>query len=122
MQASHHDSEPEGEDPGCRGDSDQFNFPRLLNKQKVKLDVNIEAVKYMKTLAVSVAKRDEFTVYREHIENKLRNCGRSRYEIAKALHLIDNICYKLAVGELARLPLPLNFPTQTHLPKQTAIR
>lgn len=58
----------------------------------------------MKTLADSVTKRDEFTVYGEHIANKMRNCGRSKLEVAKAQHLIDDVCYRLTVGEFLKHP------------------
>lgn len=42
--------------------------------------------------------RDEFSVYGEHIANKLRNCGRNRFEVAVAQHEIDNVCFKLTMG------------------------
>lgn len=57
----------------------------------------------MKTLADTVSKRDEYTVYGEHIANKLRNSGRSRLEIASAQNAIDNICFKLLMGEYSKI-------------------
>lgn len=107
----HHDFQPDVEEPGCGEDDNQITFRMPLNKQKGKIDVNTEAVKCMKTLADSIAKRDDFTVFGEHVGNQLRICGRNKYEITRAQHLISDICYKLVMGELARPPLPPNFPT-----------
>lgn len=114
MPVFHHDFQPEVEEPGCGEDDDQITFRRPLNKGKGEVDVNTEAVKCMKTLAESVAKRHDFTVFGEHIGNQLITCGRNKYEIERAQHLINDICYKLVMGELARPPLPPNFPTQMH--------
>ncbi|CAH1105293.1 unnamed protein product [Psylliodes chrysocephalus] len=57
----------------------------------------------MKTLADTVSKRDEYTVYGEHIANKLRNSGRSKLEIASAQTAIDYICFKLLMGEFCNI-------------------
>lgn len=53
----------------------------------------------MKTLADTVSKRDEFTVYGEHIGNS----SRSKLEIASAQNAIDNICFKLLIGEFSQI-------------------
>lgn len=62
-----------------------------------------EALKCTKTLADTVSKRDEYTIYGEHIANKLRNSGRSKLEVASAQNAIDNICFKLLMGEFCNL-------------------
>ncbi|XP_075214087.1 uncharacterized protein LOC142320273 [Lycorma delicatula] len=62
-----------------------------------------DAYKCMKVLTENLSNRDEFTVYGEHIANKLRLSGRSRMEIAIAEHHIDDICFKLTMGEFSEL-------------------
>ncbi|XP_077288980.1 uncharacterized protein LOC143913199 [Arctopsyche grandis] len=46
----------------------------------------------------SVSNRDQFSVYGEHVANKLRNCGRSHLETAIAENEINNILFKLSMG------------------------
>lgn len=46
----------------------------------------------------SASNRDQFSVYGEHVANKLRNCGRSHLEIAIAENEINNILFKLSMG------------------------
>ncbi|XP_076756616.1 uncharacterized protein LOC143426831 [Xylocopa sonorina] len=57
-----------------------------------------EALKCMKTLIEAISKRDEFSVYGEHIANKLRNSRKSHREIAIAQNHIDRICFNLIMG------------------------
>ncbi|XP_069693627.1 uncharacterized protein [Periplaneta americana] len=70
-----------------------------------------EAFNYMKTLTEKFSKRDDYSVYGEHIANRLRNSGRSKFEIAIAQHEIDNICFKLTMGAFAQQD-PLSFSTE----------
>lgn len=46
-------------------------------------------------------KQDEFSVYGEHVGNKLRNCGKSLLEIATAQYNIDKILFNLTLGRFA---------------------
>ncbi|XP_069672814.1 uncharacterized protein [Periplaneta americana] len=69
-----------------------------------------EAFSCMKTLTEIVSKRDDYSVYGEHIANRLRNSGRSKFEIAIAQHEIDNICFKLTVGGFSQQNA-INFST-----------
>lgn len=53
----------------------------------------------MKKLTEVVSTRDEFSVYGEHIANKLRSSGRSHREIAIAQNRIDQVCFNLIMGD-----------------------
>ncbi|CAL7941797.1 unnamed protein product [Xylocopa violacea] len=57
-----------------------------------------EALRCMKALIEAISKRDEFSVYGEHIANKLRNSRKSHREIAIAQNHIDRICFNLIMG------------------------
>lgn len=56
-----------------------------------------ESCNCMKT-SEKVKKRDDFSVYGEHVGNKLRSCGRSHFEISIAQHKIDDILFNLTMG------------------------
>ena len=75
--------------------------PTISKRPKTKAeDTNMrEAFHFMKTLTEMVSNRDEYTVYGEHVANKLRSCGRSKLEVAIAQHHVDDICFKLTMGE-----------------------
>lgn len=53
---------------------------------------------FMKTFAAQAARRDEYSVFGEHIANRLRKCGRSHYEMVIAQHKIENIVFDLEMG------------------------
>lgn len=80
---------------------DTFRPPNIAirPKKKSKNDDTVvrEAVECMRTLTNTVGKRDSFTVYGEHVANKLRECG-SKYAVTIAQHHIDNILFNLGIG------------------------
>jgi hypothetical protein len=45
-----------------------------------------------------VPKCDEFSVYGEHIANKLQNSGRPHQEISITDHHVEQICFNLIMG------------------------
>ena len=57
-----------------------------------------EDLKCMKMLTDVVPKHDEFSVYGEHIANKLWNRGRSHQTIFITDHHVDQICFNLIMG------------------------
>ncbi|CAG9765581.1 unnamed protein product [Ceutorhynchus assimilis] len=81
----------------------EFISPVPMKISKVDDSNAGEALKCMKTLATTVLKRDEYTAYEEHIANKFRNSSRSKLEIASAQNAIDNICFKLLMGEFCNI-------------------
>lgn len=81
--------------------NDEFRRPPIKRRNTSEEPI-VEAVTCMKRHVYSVPKRDQFSVYGEHIANKLRNSGRSKFEIALAQRYIDDICFKLVVGEYAK--------------------
>ncbi|XP_014272948.1 uncharacterized protein [Halyomorpha halys] len=73
--------------------------PKPKRMKTTNEDSNIgQAFQFMKTLTDMVSNRDEYTVYGEHLANRLRNCGRSKLEVAIAQHCIDEVCFKLTMG------------------------
>jgi hypothetical protein len=58
----------------------------------------------MKTLSERVSKRDDYSVYGEHVGNRLRSCGRNNFEISIAQHHIDGILFDLTMGVYGRHP------------------
>lgn len=74
-----------------------------------------EALQCMKTLTERVSKRDDYSVYGEHVGNKLRSCGRSSFEISIAQHHIDEVLFNLTMGAYGRHPYSSTYSTQhTH--------
>lgn len=75
----------------------RFPLPKpKINYVKNNIGNERETIKCIKT--ETSTERDEFSVYGEHIANKLRNSGRSRKEIAVAQNLIDRVCFNLTMG------------------------
>ncbi|KAJ8884109.1 hypothetical protein PR048_015966 [Dryococelus australis] len=66
------------------------------------------------TLADSVAKHDQFSVHGEHIADKSRHCGRRVYEVAKAQHVIDDVCFRLTVGNTILTSITYRPPSFNH--------
>lgn len=57
-----------------------------------------ETYTFMKAVLEQSTKRDEYRVFDEHVANKLRNCGRCRYDTAIAQHEIGRILFNLEMG------------------------
>ncbi|XP_055851255.1 uncharacterized protein LOC129915640 isoform X2 [Episyrphus balteatus] len=83
------------EDEEEHEDKSPANKKRRLNDSHTPLE---DALKCIKTLLDENDKRDEHSVYGEHIANKLRNCNRSNSDIAIAQHHIENIVFNLSMG------------------------
>ncbi|XP_076050871.1 uncharacterized protein LOC143031204 isoform X2 [Oratosquilla oratoria] len=87
-------------DKGVHRDDSKIVCSRAVKRRAVddddkKLD---EAYSFLTNFSAQVAKRDEHSVFGEHVANKLRNCGRSRRDIAIAQHRIEGILFDLEMG------------------------
>lgn len=75
-----------------------------------------EALQCMNALIERISKRDDHSVYGEHVGNKLRSCGRSIFEISIAQHHIDEILFNLTMGAYGQHPYSSTYGTHAHLP------
>ncbi|XP_050731665.1 uncharacterized protein LOC127006163 [Eriocheir sinensis] len=62
-----------------------------------------EAFQLMKTFTEHITKRDEYQVFGENVAHKLRNCEKSKHEVALAQYKINEIIFKLEVGEFGEV-------------------
>lgn len=99
--------------------TNDFLFPSKPKKKRTDDANATETFRCAKSSAEIVTERDEYTVYGEHIANKLRNSGRSRFEIAIAQHEIDDICFKLNMG--AFYQMAQSFAQSSSSSRSTAI-
>lgn len=90
---------------GIQDDTRDFesldNYEGPEDKRR-RIDDNEEllqnALHCMKTLLDTSAKRDEHSIFGEHVANKIRTCSRDNSEINIAQHHIENIVFNLCTG------------------------
>jgi hypothetical protein len=114
------DSEPEGdfqtnghEQEENTDKTSKYRIPAPKRSKKItNEDGNVqEALQCMKTLTERVSKCDDYSVYGEHVGNKLRSCGRSNFEISIAQHHIDEILFNLTMGAYGQHPYSSTYST-----------
>ena len=98
--------------PGTEN-NDIFQTRTMTRRPRKTLkDDNVvnDALQCMKRLTDTVAQQDSFSVYGEHVANKLWACN-SEYAVTVAQHHIDNILFNLAIGTYHHKDFPPRTPS-----------
>lgn len=107
-----HEEENETVHVECEDNSPPFKPPGRAPKRVRKNEDSAaqQAVNCLKSLTQVVSSRDEYAVFGEYVANKLRNCNKSRMEIALAQRNINDVLFKLDMGFLASEIPPIQMP------------
>lgn len=99
---------------------DNLSLPGTTSKKmkrKPQDDRVDEAYKFISDVKQKMEKRDDYAAYGENVSNIIRNSKQSYRAICIAKHHIDNILFKLEMGEYQKIPRnPIAFrQTPDHL-------
>ncbi|XP_055903123.1 uncharacterized protein LOC129939217 [Eupeodes corollae] len=82
---------------------EEYDVPETKKRKSNTKESTLEdALQCIKTLLDESGKRDEHSIYGEHIAHKLRTSNRSKNDIAIAQHHIENIVFNLTMGVYAQ--------------------